>query len=103
MRRPTSLSGGTKSTCKVQTTLRLPRQLYERAKLLVENGVKGSVNDLMVHALAAYVRVMDRKAIDDAFRPMASDKRYQREALRFTQLFSATDAETIETRRARPD
>ncbi len=39
---------------------------------------------------------MERKAIDDAFRPMASDKRYQREALRLAEQFSASDAETIE-------
>ena len=81
---------------KVQTTLRLPRQLYERAKLFVENGNKGSVNDLIVNALAAYVRAMERKAIDDAFRPMAGDKRYQGEALRLAEQFSVSDAETIE-------
>jgi hypothetical protein len=39
---------------------------------------------------------MERKAIDDAFRPMASDKRYQREALRLAEQFSASDAETLE-------
>jgi hypothetical protein len=81
---------------KVQTTLRLPRQLYEKAKLFVDRGSKGSVNDLIVNALAAYVRAMERKAIDDAFRPMATDKRYRREALRVAEQFSASDAETIE-------
>jgi hypothetical protein len=39
---------------------------------------------------------MERKAIDGAFRPMASDKRYQREALRLAEQFSASDAEAIE-------
>lgn len=96
VRRPTTASGGTKSAPKVQTTLRLPRQLYERAKLFVENGSKGSVNDLIVNALTAYVRAMERKAIDDAFRPMTADKHYQREALRVAEQFSASDAETIE-------
>jgi hypothetical protein len=37
-----------------------------------------------------------RKAIDDAFRAMASDKRYQREALRLAEEFSPSDGETIE-------
>jgi hypothetical protein len=80
----------------VQTTLRLPRQLYEKAKLFVQNGSKNSVNDLIVNALAAYIRALERKAIDDAFRPMATDKRYRREALRLAEQFSGSDAETIE-------
>ncbi len=85
-----------KTTRKVQTTLRLPRQLYERARLFVEKGSTASVNDLIVKALTAYVKAMERRAIDDAFRPMASDKRYQREALRIAKQFSASDSETIE-------
>jgi hypothetical protein len=85
-----------KTARKVQTTLRLPRQLYERAKLFVEKGSTASVNDLIVNALAAYIKAMERKAIDEAFRPMAKDKRYQREALQVAKLFSASDAETIE-------
>lgn len=80
----------------MQTTLRLPRQLYERAKLFVESGSKGSVNELIVNALTAYIRAMERKVIDDAFRPMATDKLYRREALRLSEQFSASDAETIE-------
>src|SRR5258708_18845451 len=82
---------------KVQTTLRLPRQLYERAKLFVEKGSTASVNDFIVKALAAYVKAMERKAIDEAFRPMATDKRYHSEALRIAKQFSASDSETIET------
>jgi hypothetical protein len=96
VRRSATPSSVTKSPRKVQTTLRLPRQLYERAKLFVGRGSKGSVNDLIVNALAAYVRAMERKAIDDAFLPMATDKQYQREALRLAEQFSVSDAETIE-------
>ncbi len=81
---------------KVQTTLRLPRQLYERAKLFVERGNTSSVNDLIVSALAAYIKAMERKAIDDAFRPIATDKRYQSEAMHIAKQFSASDAESIE-------
>ena len=83
-------------TRKTQTTLRLPRRLYEQAKLLVEQQKNGSVNDFIVAALSAYVRALERKAIDDAFRGMAHDKRYQREALRVIEEFASSDAETIE-------
>jgi len=86
----------TQSPRKVQTTLRLPRQLYERAKLFVDGGSQGSVNDLMVNALTAYVRALERKTIDDAFRPMATDRQYQREARGLAEQFFASDAETIE-------
>ena len=96
VRRPVTPTSVTKSSRKVQTTLRLPRQLYERAKQFVDGGNKRSVNDLIVNALTAYVSAMERRAIDDAFRPMAKDKQYQREALRLAEQFSASDAETIE-------
>ena len=95
-RQPAPPSRVTKSPRKVQTTLRLPRQLYERAKLFVERGNTPSVNDLIVSALAAYIKAMERKAIDDAFRPMATDKRYQSEAMHIAKQFSASDVESIE-------
>ncbi len=95
-RRLAIASGATPSPRKVQTTLRLSRQLYERAKLFVDGGSQGSVNDLMVNALTAYVRALERKTIDDAFRPMATDRQYQREARGLAEQFFASDAETIE-------
>jgi hypothetical protein len=49
-----------------------------------------------LRALTAKVRVMERKAIDDAFPPMASDRRYRREALHLAEEFSPSDGETIE-------
>jgi hypothetical protein len=54
------------------------------------------VNDFIVNAVAAYVRAVERKAIDDAFRGMADDKQYQREALMIAEQFTASDAEAIE-------
>jgi hypothetical protein len=48
-----------------------------------------------VTELITNVRAMQRKAIDNAFRPMASDKRYQREALELADQFSGSDAETL--------
>jgi hypothetical protein len=80
----------------MQTTLRLPRKLYEQAKHLVERESTGSVNDFIVNALAAYMRAIERKAIDDAFIAMAGDKQYQREALRIAEEFAVSDAEALE-------
>jgi hypothetical protein len=85
-----------KTARNMQTTLRLPRQLYERVKGHVERKQTGSVNDFIVNALAAYVRAVERKAIDDAFSGMANDMQYQREALQLAEQFAASDAEVIE-------
>lgn len=80
----------------MQTTLRLPRPLYERVKNQVERQQTGSINDFLVNALTAYVRALERNAIDDEFRGMADDKHYQREALRIAEQFAASDAEALE-------
>ena len=86
----------TRTTRKFQTTLRLPRKLYEQAKLFVEREKTGSVNDFIVNALAVYMRAMERKAIDDAFIGMAGDRQYQREALRIAGEFAVSDAEALD-------
>ena len=80
----------------MQTTLRLPRKLYEQAKVFVEQQETGSVNDFIVNALSAYMRAMERKAIDDAFIQMGQDEQYRREALQIAEEFAASDAEALE-------
>lgn len=84
-----------RSSAKMQTTLRLPRGLYEKIKLLATRRNAGSMNDFILDALASYVRAMERKAIDDSFLGMASDKDYQRETRRIMQEFAHSDAETL--------
>jgi hypothetical protein len=96
MRRSATQGGASRSTRILQTTLRLPRPLYERVKNYVEQNKTGSLNDFVVTALSAYVRAVERKAIDDAFRGMADDKQYQREALLIAEQFAASDAEALE-------
>jgi Arc/MetJ-type ribon-helix-helix transcriptional regulator len=78
-----------------QTSLRLPEGLYERAKKAVEAGATSSVNELLVKALTAYLRALERRAIDEAFQPMANDRAYQREAEKLAGEFSASDAESL--------
>ncbi len=88
--------GTTKAARNIQTTLRLPKPLYERVKGHVEREHTGSVNDFIVNALATYVRAVERKAIDDAFSGMADDKHYQREALLIAEQFAQSDSEALE-------
>jgi Arc/MetJ-type ribon-helix-helix transcriptional regulator len=96
MKRPASRDRTQKSDHNLQTTLRLPKQLYERIKSHVQRDQTVSVNEFIVNALAAYVRALERKAIDDAFLGMADDKQYQREALAIAEQFAASDAEALE-------
>ena len=96
MKRPLSRARTLKSAQNLQTTLRLPRQLYERVKSHVRRDQAVSVNEFIVNALSAYVRAVERKTIDDAFLGMADDKQYQREALTIAEQFAASDAEALE-------
>lgn len=88
-------SRAVRSSAKMQTTLRLPRGLYEKIKLLATRRNTDSINDFILDAVASYVRAMERKAIDDSFLGMASDKVYQRETRRIMQEFAQSDAETL--------
>ncbi len=76
-----------RSAREVKTLLCLPGDLYERVRRQVEREQTGSANDFIVDALEAYVQAVERKAIDDAFRDMAHDKQYQREALSIVEEF----------------
>lgn len=73
----------------------MPAGLYERAKNAVEAGATGSINELLVRALTAYLKALERRAIDAAFQPMAEDAGYRRDALKLTEEFSASDAESL--------
>ncbi len=83
---------------KVQTTLRLPGALYAQAKSLVETGASAAetLNDFIVAAVRAYVRLLERRRIDAAFRGMAEDAPYHREAQLIAEEFEASDWEALE-------
>jgi hypothetical protein len=79
----------------VQTTLRVPAPLYDRAKSFVAKSGSRSFNDLMVSALATYLKAKERKAIDNAFLPMKDDLEYQREAVEMAERFAGSDTEAL--------
>ncbi len=96
VKRPVSQGRASKAAQNLQTTLRLPKQLYARVKSHVQRDQAISVNEFIVNALSAYLRAVERKAIDDAFLGMAADRQYQREALTIAEQFAASDAEALE-------
>jgi len=83
---------------RVQTTIRLPRGLYEKAKSLVgERDLDvGTLNELVVAALSAYITMARRRQIDQAFAAMAEDTDYQKEARMIAADFEESDWEALE-------
>lgn len=77
-------------------TVRLPQGLYDQAKAYVDESKVPSLNDLMVHAVQAFLRAAERRRIDAAFARMAEDTDYQKEARLIAEEFEHSDWETIE-------
>ncbi len=75
------------------TTVRVPIPLYEKANEIVEQRLSGatSFNELVVHALRTYVRLVQRRQIDAAFAGMSGDSAYQKEAQLITSEFEESD------------
>jgi hypothetical protein len=81
------------------TTVRLPRRVYDEAKCVVNQESGGtnrvSLNDLIVAAITAYLKVHKRRQIDAAFAGMAEDADYQKEAKLLTEDSEYSDWEAI--------
>lgn len=83
---------------KVQTSLRLPKSMYDEARRLLNQRPSGiaSFNDLVVAALRSFLRRARRREIDLAFRGMAEDASFQKEALSLAKEFEQSDWEALE-------
>lgn len=88
------------------TTVRLPGPLYDQARDVVEKEKSGgpgnsiSLNDLIVTAIKAYLRMYRRRQIDAAFASMAEDTDYQKEAALLAEEFEHSDWEALELEEA---
>ena len=86
------------------TTVRLPKNLYDEARSLVEGGQteSRSFNDLMVASLNDKLKQVRRACIDAEFAGMREDAAYQRESQTLAEQFETNDRETLRlTRRAK--
>jgi len=82
------------------TTVRIPRRIYDQAKLVVQEEKEGtggtlSLNDLIVSAIRAYLKMRKRRQIDAAFAGMAEDADYQKEATLLAEEFEHSDWEAF--------
>ena len=82
------------------TTVRLPRRIYEQAKCVVDEEKRGtgpvvSMNEFIVHAVTAYLKMYKRRQIDAEFAAMAEDADYQKEASLLAEEFAQADWEAL--------
>jgi hypothetical protein len=98
MRRIDMPALATKRPSKVRTTVRLPRSLYNDARLFVDKNpvTAESLNDFLVAAVVSYVKLLKRRQIDAAFSAVAEDADYQKEARLIAEEFSQSDWEALE-------
>ena len=87
-----------KGARKVQTTLRLPKPLYEQAKMFVSQGATAAetINDFIIAAIQAYTKVLQRRSIDAAFECMAEDPSYQKQSQLIAEEFTESDWEALD-------
>jgi hypothetical protein len=86
------------------TTVRLPRHVYERAKTVVVRSQASSFNEFVVQAIEEKVRGLTEAEIDAAFAQMAHDTDYQRSSIALASEFAKSDWEAFAsgTQRERP-
>ena len=75
------------------TTVRLPKRIYEQAKWVVEKRrtAAASLNEFVVEAVKEKLSDMYEADIDAAFAQMSNDPDYQREAISFAREFAVSD------------
>jgi hypothetical protein len=78
------------------TTVRLPRQVYERAKTVVVQSRASSFNEFVIQAIEEKVRRLTEAEIDEAFAHMAHDTDYQRSSIALANQFEKSDWEAFE-------
>ncbi len=76
------------------TTVRLPKQVYQLAKTAVEkSAAASSFNDFVVQAVEQKLQQLTESEIDAAFAKMANDPDYQRDAITLAKEFEKSDWE----------
>ena len=79
------------------TTVRLPRHVYEQAKTVAIRSQSSSFNEFVVQAIEEKVRRLTEAEIDAAFAQMANDDDYQRSAIALSREFEKSDWEASQS------
>ena len=83
---------------RIRATIRIPQSLYQDVQGVVrDRGTEAvNINDFVVSAIRAYMRLLERRRIDAAFAGMAGDEEFQKEALSIANEFEASDWEALQ-------
>ncbi len=74
------------------TTVRLPRRVYERTKIAIQRShAASSFNEFVVQAIEEKLHTLTDSEIDSAFAGMASDPNYQRDSVALAKEFEQSD------------
>jgi hypothetical protein len=79
------------------TTVRLPRHVYEQAKSVAIQSKASSFNEFVVQAIEEKVRQLTEAEIDAAFAQMANDSDYQRSSIALARDFEKSDWESLQS------
>jgi hypothetical protein len=85
------------------TTVRLPRRVYELAKTVINRSQGSSFNEFVVQAIEEKVRRLTEAEIDAAFALMAQDTDYQRESTAMAREFEMSDWEALQSTESASD
>src|SRR5277367_3015693 len=77
------------------TTLRMPKHIYERARQAAGRTEASSFNEFVVQAIEEKVKRLTEAEIDAAFGQMATDPEYQAEAKALAREFERSDWEAL--------
>ena len=73
------------------TTVRMPKHVFDRAKTAVSQSQISSFNEFVVQAVEEKVRRLTEAEIDSAFAQMADDPQYQRDSIALAREFEKSD------------
>jgi hypothetical protein len=79
------------------TTVRMPRQVFEQAKTVVGRAQAASFNEFVIQAVEEKLRRMSEAEIDEAFAHMAHDADYRRDSVALTREFEKSDWEALQS------
>jgi Arc/MetJ-type ribon-helix-helix transcriptional regulator len=69
------------------TTVRIPSELHNEVKTVLDGGAFGSFNELLVAAVQNLLKAHRERAVDQQFARMAEDENYQKVAINLYNLF----------------
>lgn len=79
------------------TTVRVPRHVYQQAKTVIDRSQGASFNEFVVQAIEEKVLRLTEAEIDAAFAQMSQDPDYKHDSVALAQEFEKSDWQAFES------